>query len=682
MTIPARLTLPNGVVRESRKSNFMPISLDDLRLKRTTSGKVRRVAPVLIEVSGEYQIAADFCLYFKQLQQSGKRQRDFSEQYLIERAGGDFKLARGLISAMLGFYSWEAETFADYLPADECERLAEMEITNPSSLRLALYDYINSPPRAGFVSSKDRAEAVELFAAGLWLEPDLVEKLLFLDNEENAKLQLRRRKDGELFREPTPAEVVRRYNRLAVEALLFNCSEIVFNFGNVLPGLLTKRIGFQSKELHIPYDMDYNSLGEIQLRLYGPAQAFGSPAKHGERLSKLAFMTLAWARKLPETEITQTEYSGPQTSLSESGKSTPKKRATKAKPAASEVVRSAYALVHLRDKQFLFDFGAFAQHLAPAPTLPEDSEEGETSSKSSNEIREAAASYNFDSSVESRFYNEFAALVREGQTAGWQIEREPEALALPAHNLLFIPDFALQRGDTRIWLEIIGFWTPEYRARKLEKLEKLKKEGKYNLLLAIAQELRADFTIEDANGEKRALPYPAHFYKNYLRPTDVLSLLQRNHDDRASRLAKVSTGRSAIEQLVADNGFVSEDELYRRLKIYNKTELLEALQKLDAKAQYLDSYGLCSEIYLEAARMTLEDVLQVTPRLTPPEACQALEKANLSLDCPRIEALLANLPGIEIARPSLFEVYVQRIGTFTEEPALMANAGKTRRRAR
>ena len=108
--------------------------------------------------------------------------------------------------------------------------------------------------------------------------------------------------------------------------------------------------------------------------------------------------------------------------------------------------------------------------------------------------REAEADSAFDSSVEAQFYRQFAALEREGQTAGWHLEREPEALAVPSAHVLIIPDFLLTRAKHRVFLEIIGFWTPAYRVRKLEKLDKLKQHTDYQMLLATAQELSADFS--------------------------------------------------------------------------------------------------------------------------------------------------------------------------------------------
>lgn len=75
----------------------------------------------------------------------------------------------------------------------------------------------------------------------------------------------------------------------------------------------------------------------------------------------------------------------------------------------------------------------------------------------------AAAPRQYDSRIEERFAREFRRLAPE-----WDVVREPEPIA--AERTLIFPDFALQdRSDPgRRWLlEIVGFWTPDYVARKL-----------------------------------------------------------------------------------------------------------------------------------------------------------------------------------------------------------------------
>jgi predicted nuclease of restriction endonuclease-like RecB superfamily len=75
----------------------------------------------------------------------------------------------------------------------------------------------------------------------------------------------------------------------------------------------------------------------------------------------------------------------------------------------------------------------------------------------------AGAPREYDSRVEERFAREFRRLAPD-----WDVIREPEPIA--ADGTLIFPDFALQHrsNPARRWLlEIVGFWTPDYVARKL-----------------------------------------------------------------------------------------------------------------------------------------------------------------------------------------------------------------------
>jgi uncharacterized protein len=73
----------------------------------------------------------------------------------------------------------------------------------------------------------------------------------------------------------------------------------------------------------------------------------------------------------------------------------------------------------------------------------------------------------FDSGLEERFARKFGE-ARDG----WSLRRE--ALLLEAGERLVVPDFVFSHDDgTVVALEIVGYWTPEYLAGKLEKLARV-----------------------------------------------------------------------------------------------------------------------------------------------------------------------------------------------------------------
>jgi hypothetical protein len=69
----------------------------------------------------------------------------------------------------------------------------------------------------------------------------------------------------------------------------------------------------------------------------------------------------------------------------------------------------------------------------------------------------------FDSRLEERFYKDFMRLAPD-----WDILREPEPVEVGRH--LLFPDFLLRHRhdpERQWWLEIVGFWTPQYLEKKL-----------------------------------------------------------------------------------------------------------------------------------------------------------------------------------------------------------------------
>jgi hypothetical protein len=75
----------------------------------------------------------------------------------------------------------------------------------------------------------------------------------------------------------------------------------------------------------------------------------------------------------------------------------------------------------------------------------------------------------FDSGVEEKFSTRF-----EQSATGWKLIREPDPLIL-SNGKALIPDFAFEKYGTRIYLEIVGFWTKEYLEKKIQKIADLTK---------------------------------------------------------------------------------------------------------------------------------------------------------------------------------------------------------------
>jgi len=115
----------------------------------------------------------------------------------------------------------------------------------------------------------------------------------------------------------------------------------------------------------------------------------------------------------------------------------------------------------------------------------------------------------FDSHIEESFFQKFSRKKRK-----WKIERESEVIDMG--DSIFIPDFSFRHSDGRTaLLEIVGFWTPEYLQKKIEKVNRAKRK---NLILAVNSQLNC--SREDFYGE-------VIFYRKGIRIGDVLEKLEK-----------------------------------------------------------------------------------------------------------------------------------------------------------
>ncbi|ELY85884.1 DUF790 family protein [Natrinema altunense] len=117
----------------------------------------------------------------------------------------------------------------------------------------------------------------------------------------------------------------------------------------------------------------------------------------------------------------------------------------------------------------------------------------------------------FDSGVEADFAARFSNLDLE-----WELVREPEPLATGTR--VMIPDFAFEyaHSDFRLFFEIMGFWTPEYVAKKLSQLSGLED---VDMLVAVDESLGVGEDI--AARDHRAIPYAGT-----VRVKDVVDVLR------------------------------------------------------------------------------------------------------------------------------------------------------------
>lgn len=185
----------------------------------------------------------------------------------------------------------------------------------------------------------------------------------------------------------------------------------------------------------------------------------------------------------------------------------------------------------------------------------------------------------YDSRIEQSFAEAFRSLANSDGADGWQLEREPEPLLLgnPSTETavaslsygIFIPDFALTRDNQRIYVEILGYWTPAYRERKIAKLQLLKDRN--DLVLAIPWEASEAFASISTD-------FPIVFYHNQLSATELLNVLRSRYDDVNVRLSQIDV--EEVRKRILSESLLPERACYSLLHCYRRSELIQAAERI------------------------------------------------------------------------------------------------------
>jgi hypothetical protein len=204
----------------------------------------------------------------------------------------------------------------------------------------------------------------------------------------------------------------------------------------------------------------------------------------------------------------------------------------------------------------------------------------------------------YDSGVEADFAARFRSLDLD-----WDLVREPEPLAAGAR--VMIPDFAFEYRftDFTVFFEIMGFWTPEYVAKKLGQLAEVED---VEMLVAVDESLGVGEEVEAR--DHRAIPY-----SGTVRIKDVVDALRGYEaelvaETRADLPDELRPDADAVglDELAADHGVsadaldsVSFPEHERVGRTLVRPAVLDALrdrlepgQSLAEAESVLDEYGL------------------------------------------------------------------------------------------
>lgn len=310
----------------------------------------------------------------------------------------------------------------------------------------------------------------------------------------------------------TPAELIERYNLSLTQTLLFDALSLEFRLGGDAD---YQRVFSSVKRLGLMYEVDE----DLKVTVTGPAALFKSTRKYGNALAKLLPV-------LVESEQ-WTVY--------------------------AEVKHDAYG-----SDGKVYDF-ELSSHADDTDYLPELATE--------NPLVEEE----YDSEVERSFASRI-----EKFAEGWEVKREPTILRVEHDDggvSVMIPDFGFERGARQFHLEIVGFWTPNYLADKIEKVRNVETDPDVSLVLAVNESLRA---TEEEFGDVDEV----FFYNRQVPVKPVVERLRRVEEE----LVECDLGELKEKGLEMpddpDDGIVSVDEI-SELDGYEPAAVSEYLSESD-----------------------------------------------------------------------------------------------------
>ncbi|MHA1917414.1 MAG: DUF790 family protein [Candidatus Ranarchaeia archaeon] len=348
---------------------------------------------------------------------------------------------------------------------------------------------------------------------------------------------------------PDLKKIIELYNFHVLDTILKQGYKITFQVKDKVTGTLVKNFCRTAKLKGIVYDVIKINPETISFTIYGPFEIFGKQTKYGDRISELSLNFLSFL-----------------CSSSNDWKFD------------AEVIIFEKKFQFSLNKENLPDLALFEKYVGIL--------------KETNP--------NYDSKVESQFVKRFMA-----NKQGWKLINEPEPLLV--NGMIMIPDFAAIRDEEKIFIEVIGYWRPEYKKRKKKKL-KILEEDKNRILLLIDQKFELDFPSKDSY-------HPIVFYskKTSFNLTNLLRILNEM-TKREELIENLKKNTKEVEKVLTENlldqDFLSIDSLKTILNCYNENEIFEIIKLVLPKFnqfEYIQKIGLLKKITIDTYKKAIKE---------------------------------------------------------------------------
>ncbi|MDQ3971159.1 MAG: DUF790 family protein [Thermoproteota archaeon] len=432
------------------KYDMLPLQL--LRTRITDKGT--NIVPRFCTADDSVlQLAAKIIKEFEESWKNKEKKLFLTERIaLLESEYNDYKLARGFYTLLerrciftkINEIKTESKAIASNIDVNN------NNLHDPVNIRKELFE--ESSKRGFALTEFGRREIIDTVASRINVPSNDIIDVMWSDLEENLVL--------EWFDAISPEQLLAWYNLSLMQTLLFNCTKLEFS---VTGGSNWKRILRDIKRLGLMYNLQYIALEEEKQSIHV------DDTDYDNRDIKFINASNTDTKNNP---IIICSLDGPLSIF----KLTDRYGTSIAKILPSIISSDTWSLkawivrktMSLGKK--IYEFKISNKDTPPLSREPYYNKENDKERKRIlYTAKESSQLIYFDSGVEEKFSTRF-----EQSATGWKLIREPDPLIL-SNGKALIPDFAFEKYGTRIYLEIVGFWTKEYLEKKIQKIADLTK---------------------------------------------------------------------------------------------------------------------------------------------------------------------------------------------------------------
>jgi uncharacterized protein len=223
----------------------------------------------------------------------------------------------------------------------------------------------------------------------------------------------------------------------------------------------------------------------------------------------------------------------------------------------------------------------------------------------------------YDSSTEEKFARSFLSY-----GTGWTLKREPEPLVAGTHVL--IPDFRFEKDGMKVYLEVVGFWTPSYLDRKI---------GKLNLVAGVDMIIAADESLACSRLERLKGKALVIYYKRDVPLKPIIEHLRE-------REGSVVIGQ--VEKLKKEGGWESitlKGDVISIEEIADQKGVAVASARIALQDFKPEGYVRVGDRFISRAKLDeIDEKLRGIERLT--DALSVIEASGVKEDTNRVLEVL------------------------------------------